>query len=306
MNRERKTLQRSKKRKSQKLWNIGFDYIQLIWDGLLNLTKLWCNMFSTIICIETIFSHIKRKKNKQTKSVRLLKVFDGHSDYVKNVKFSPDGTKVISSSYDGSSRIWDVASGNVIQKILCSYWIFDAQFSPDGNIIALHTVNKTFGLWDVNSGLQIRVFEGHMSKVSSIHFSPDGQTIVSSSWDATIRLWDVKSGQEIKRFEGNSVINDAEFSPDGLKIVSCSSDRKINIQILIGHEMGVTDVRFSHDDKIIASCSYDKTIRLWDVKSGKEIQQLKGHTAYVRALDFSPNGNTIVSASNDKTVRFWG
>jgi WD40 repeat protein len=32
---------------------------------------------------------------------------DAHNDYVMSVAFSPDGTKIVSGSYDGTINVWD-------------------------------------------------------------------------------------------------------------------------------------------------------------------------------------------------------
>ncbi|ETO09965.1 hypothetical protein RFI_27412, partial [Reticulomyxa filosa] len=62
----------------------------------------------------------------------------------------------------------------------------------------------------------------------------------------------------------------------------------------------ITDI-----DKIM-SCLCDKTIRLWDVKSGKELAKLEGHSNIVVDANFSPDGKNIVSYSFDRTIRQWG
>jgi WD40 repeat protein len=41
-------------------------------------------------------------------SGKLLKAFDGHSDIVMSLCFSPDGRYVVSGSGDGTIRIWEV------------------------------------------------------------------------------------------------------------------------------------------------------------------------------------------------------
>lgn len=62
---------------------------------------------------------------------------------------------------------------------------------------------------------------------------------------------------------------------------------------------------FSPDGLRVASCSWDKTIRLWDVKTGKELARLEGHTEYITALDFNPSGTVLASAGGDGTLRLW-
>ena len=56
---------------------------------------------------------------------------------------------------------------------------------------------------------------------------------------------------------------------------------------------------------MLASASEDETVRLWDVKAGREIRRMEGHEDTVNAVAFSSNGELLASASYDKTVRLW-
>ncbi|ETO00253.1 hypothetical protein RFI_37193, partial [Reticulomyxa filosa] len=54
-------------------------------------------------------------------------------------------------------------------------------------------------------------------------------------------------------------------------------------------------------------------VRLWDIRSGEQIQVFNGHTSCVSAVEYSPfiikdsigNSNVICSGSDDNTIRFW-
>ncbi|ETO07079.1 WD-40 repeat-containing protein, partial [Reticulomyxa filosa] len=54
-------------------------------------------------------------------------------------------------------------------------------------------------------------------------------------------------------------------------------------------------------------------VRLWDIRSGQQIQVFNGHTDLVFAVEYSPfiiknsisNSNVICSGSTDNTIRFW-
>jgi WD40 repeat protein len=65
------------------------------------------------------------------------------------------------------------------------------------------------------------------------------------------------------------------------------ADDKPEIYIQKGHSMWVRSVAISPDNKYIVSGSDDDTIRLWDVKSGKEIRTFIGHTDYVTSVSFT-------------------
>ncbi len=72
-----------------------------------------------------------------------------------------------------------------------------------------------------------------------------------------------------------------------------------------GHTNDVNSVSFSPNGKILASASWDNTIKLWDVKSGREIRTLERHTDGVNSVSFSPNGKILASASWDNTIKLW-
>jgi WD40 repeat protein len=62
------------------------------------------------------------------------------------------------------------------------------------------------------------------------------------------------------------------------------AQEKPEVFVQFGHIWPVFSVTFSPDGRLIASGSYDKTIKLWDVKTGREIRTLKGHSGSVWSL----------------------
>jgi WD40 repeat protein len=46
-------------------------------------------------------------------------------------------------------------------------------------------------------------------------------------------------------------------------------------------------------------------VRLWDLQTGKLINQLTGHTEYLSSVAFTPDGNGLISASRDLTAKHW-
>ena len=42
--------------------------------------------------------------------------FTGHTSWVRSVAVTPDGTRVVSGSEDGSVQVWDLASGTEIAR----------------------------------------------------------------------------------------------------------------------------------------------------------------------------------------------
>jgi WD40 repeat protein len=56
---------------------------------------------------------------------------------------------------------------------------------------------------------------------------------------------------------------------------------------------------------MVASGSSDNTIKLWDAKTGLELQTLKGHSRWVWSVAFSHDSQMVASGSFDNTIKLW-
>src|SRR5437762_4254467 len=76
-----------------------------------------------------------------------------------------------------------------------------------------------------------------------------------------------------------------------------------------GHEGPTRVVRFTPDETKLVSCSGwpegDRTVRIWDVKTGKELHKLVGHTDNIDGMCLSADGKRILSGSTDGTAQLW-
>ena len=79
----------------------------------------------------------------------------------------------------------------------------------------------------------------------------------------------------------------------------------ISYTILDGHTNAATCVSFSPDGKTLASGGGDSLVRLWDVRTGRELKTLKGHRNWIYSVSFSPDGSMLASTSGDHTIRLW-
>jgi len=95
------------------------------------------------------------------------------------------------------------------------------------------------------------------------------------------------------------------FKRPWLRLNSHPSESTTLIRTFSGHSGSVSSCAFSPDGRNILSASADKTLKMWDVRTGKEIFTLKGHAGGVTSCAFSRNGKIIVSASHDKTLKIW-
>src|SRR5262245_61007641 len=76
-----------------------------------------------------------------------------------------------------------------------------------------------------------------------------------------------------------------------------------------GHDGPVRAVRFTSDGaKLVSGGGYpfgDGTLRVWDVKTGKELLQIKCHDGNCDHLVLDKEGKRALTASGDKTAKLW-
>jgi WD40 repeat protein len=173
-------------------------------------------------------------------SGQLLKTFQGPSEEVKSVAFSPNGKLIISISQKEISyrkiiervTLWDLKTEKELATFTDSY---SATFSPDGKVVAIskraekkHLSKKdeygSVKLWDVEAGKEVFTIANIFSN-SSATFSPTGN-IIATLWagrDGAIKLWDAKNGKELRTLKApyHGVRRSIAFSPDGRTIAAC-------------------------------------------------------------------------------------
>ena len=66
-----------------------------------------------------------------------------------------------------------------------------------------------------------------------------------------------------------------------------------------------TCIALSSDGEVVVTGHSDGTLDVWNLETGKKLQQLSGHTDEVTDVALSADGATAVSCSRDKQLRVW-
>jgi WD40 repeat protein len=245
------------------------------------------------------------------KALPLLIASFACQDVVVDVAFSPNGTRILTASWDKTAKLSDATSGKPIVVFAHRGTVNTAAFSPDGARILTASADHSAKLWDAASGKLIASFD-HPDGVNAAAFSPEGARILTASADKTARLWDAASGKLIASFKHQASVLRGAFSPDGARIVTASKDRTAKLWdaasgrliASFAHQDTVYDAMFSPDGTRILTASGDKTAKLWDAASDMLIASFD-HQDFVMGAVFSPDGARILTASWDKTAKLW-
>ena len=95
-----------------------------------------------------------------------LQEYTGH---IESVEFSPDGSKVLSASFDGIAWILNAKTGKVLHELrrpLPNGRRFYAKFSLSGRAVVTVADGLIVEIWDVSTGMRLRNFEGLIKEES--------------------------------------------------------------------------------------------------------------------------------------------
>jgi WD40 repeat protein len=210
-------------------------------------------------------------------SLKTVQTFSGHTSGVFTVDLSPDGKKALSVSGDATVRLWDVETGKELrQRVVPGRGPLCAAYSPDGKrvLVGYHgnTSEETVVLLD-DTLAPLRSFIGHDGNLTAVAFLPDGTKGLSTSLDGTVRLWDLDKGTELFKMNHPGGVHHVAVSPDGRRALSAGYG--------------------------------DRTVRLWDLRTGKNVRAFEGHSARVLGVAFSPDGRQALSSDANACVRLW-
>ncbi len=134
---------------------------------------------------------------REPDSKEVVRTFIGHTDVVSSIEFGPEKYKMLSASWDGTARIWDISTGMMLQKFKVSKSpVHAAIYTPDGKRVITGGDDRVIRIFEVGSGKLLKTFEGHQAEISCIRISQDGKMLVSYSVDGVIKCWNLEKGFE--------------------------------------------------------------------------------------------------------------
>ena len=272
---------------------------------------------------------------------RLIQI-PGADRYVTSLAFSPDNRYLVTGTYNGDVRVWDLNACERDRPVCNSQiWLERdyvgvapvVKFSPSGRYLAASNYDGTVTLWNWSSGQVLSVLEPETGshngsrldgRFSSLSFSPDETYLAAGSHDDFITLWSLDPTDDFERLvtidTGNGV-DSVAFSPDGQMLASgyfqgveMRSIRRRRGRLTIEEETTlevgrrVNTMTFLPDGQSLAVGDNVNQVSLWDIEEENPLTSISAdrqHTRPVLSVALSPADNLLASASTDGVIKFW-
>ncbi|MEN6594382.1 MAG: serine/threonine-protein kinase [Clostridiaceae bacterium] len=259
-----------------------------------------------------------------TRELKCVRTFEGHTDKVLISRFSGDESRIASYSKDRTLRIWDASNGSELFSVkpyTGNYEVLAIALNANGTIAAAAGDDKKIYIYRVKDGEQIAALDGHADSVNALCISRDGKTLLSAAWDHTLKLWNLESKRLIKTLEGHTDdVVSVCLSADGKHALSGSFDTRMILWDLENETMihayresvtqankeptAVTNVEMSASGRYLFAGYQSGQMELFDSEKHLSLRTFSGHTDGV-CSSISQNGRAVVSGGKQGTLKVW-
>jgi WD40 repeat protein len=241
---------------------------------------------------EAIGSRFRRKRDSASL------VLEGHTAAVRDVDFSPDGLLAVTSSFDGTARIFELSPDRNRRRTTSAVAVLKrtsadircADWSPDGRWIATGSMDNTLQLWE----------PGNLTNAEK----PRAESAVMLEPTMTVNGF------------GNKIVSQVQFTPNSKHLLYTTVGKQFPIvcgmiDVATGsglaqfteHTGDVQDCAVSPDGRYAATAGgIEQEIFIWRTSDGVKVQKLAGLSRMPVAAAWHPEGTTVAWGCSDATT----
>jgi WD40 repeat protein/energy-coupling factor transporter ATP-binding protein EcfA2 len=240
---------------------------------------------------------------------------EGHGGPVHSATFSPDGSRVVTSS-DNTARVFDAVKGNMLAEFsFGKIAVLDATFSPDGKFIVVALGDGSASVLRMTDGQSVGTVKiTDKGAMNAAVFSQDGKKIAVAYENGSAWVWDLQSRTKVGPLGADARgARSAVFSRDGSRILTAHRDGTARVwnsnsgapiaQTPPGSAKALRRASYNNDETLIITASADGTARIWDARNQTLVVDFSEGSKILYNALFSPDGRRVLTASQDQGAR---
>jgi COMPASS component SWD2 len=243
---------------------------------------------------------------------KIMRKFRGHTDKVVAISMSPADDTFLSSSNDGSVRLWNIQQAGCLAEL---------KLPPEATGTPVAVFDSTGLVFSVVAAMSGGTGDGghyvHLYDARNYSGGAFAEFKVQRGDLEKAILSHVSMDVNRASFLSRSAVRSVQFNVSGSSIM-IGTDNGMNV-LLDGFEGNIQrviyDVNntssrpavacFSSDDKTVLCGNDNGSISCWDLASGMVVKQLEGHIGAVNCIAANPKYAQLASACTQTALWLW-
>ncbi|KAI9798274.1 MAG: TOR complex subunit lst8 [Piccolia ochrophora] len=207
--------------------------------------------------------------------------FDGHSGNVTGVGFHCEGKWMVTSSEDGTVKIWDTRSGIIQRNYKHGSAVNDVVIHPNQGELISCDRGGNVRVWDLGENkCTHQLIPEDDTSVASVTVASDGSMLCAGNNHGNVYVWRMMQNRDL-----TSLVPISKFQ---------------------AHHQYITRVLLSPDVRHLATCSADHTARIWAVDPTSSMTtsatSAAGGTSTSSTTSTVPPSNPSAATTSPNTV----
>lgn len=153
------------------------------------------------------------------RSLKTIRNLQAHSSDISGIAILDAEQKIVTASYDGTCRLWDLSSYDAEKTLVKQKGrIRSMTTARDESCVFLGFQKGKITQVSIANTKDRSELVGHTDIVSRLSVDPTGQYLASASWDRTIKIWSLEDNTEVDAGQLRAGISSIAWSPDGTTV----------------------------------------------------------------------------------------
>ncbi|KAL0623712.1 Jouberin [Plecturocebus cupreus] len=260
-------------------------------------------------------------------SGRFMRELCGHLNIIYDLSWSKDDRYILTSSSDGTARIWknEINNTNTFKVLPHPSFVYTAKFHPAvRELVVTGCYDSMIRIWKVemreDSAILVRQFDVHKSFINSLCFDTEGHHMYSGDcigvivvWNTYVKVNDLEHSvhhwtvdKEIKETEFKGVpISYLEVHPNGKRLLIHTKDstlRIMDLRILVARKfVGAANYRekirstLTPCGTFLFAGSEDGIVCVWNPETGEQVAMYSDlpFKSPIRDISYHPFENMV-------------